>query len=172
MGKGAWQATVHGITKELDMTDRLTHTHTRISGILATDLKQKHKPTPESFIQDKLGSPYASSIFSQPSLSHSSETCPCRSFPGRLFTETEVSHKINRAWETSTKHEFDCVARLLLGKKVMTNLDRVLKRRDITVPTKDRLVKAVVFPVVMYGCESWTVRKAEHQKIDAFELWG
>ena len=60
---------------------------------------------------------------------------------------------------------------LLLGRKVMTNLDSILKSRDITLPTKVHLVKAVVFPVVMYGCESWTVKKAEHQRIDAFELW-
>ena len=59
---------------------------------------------------------------------------------------------------------------LLLGRKVMTNLDSILKNRDITLPTNLRLVKAVVFPVVMYGCESWTVKKAERQKIDAFEL--
>ena len=61
--------------------------------------------------------------------------------------------------------------RLLLGRKVMTNLDSILKSRDITLPTKVRLVKALLFPVVMYGCESWTVKKAEHQRIDAFELW-
>ena len=61
--------------------------------------------------------------------------------------------------------------RLLLGRKVMTNLDSILKSRDITLPTKVRLVKAMVFPVVMYGCESWTVKKAEPQRIDAFELW-
>ena len=60
---------------------------------------------------------------------------------------------------------------LLLGRKVMTNLDSILKSRDITLPTKVRVVKAVVFPVVMYGCESWTVKKAECQKIDSFELW-
>ena len=59
---------------------------------------------------------------------------------------------------------------LLLGRKVMTNLDSMLKSRDITLPTKVRLVKAMVFPVVTYGCESWTVKKAEHQRIDAFEL--
>ena len=59
---------------------------------------------------------------------------------------------------------------LLLGRKVVTNLDSILKSRDITLPTKVHLVKAMVFPVVMYGCESWTVKKAEHQKIDAFEL--
>ena len=59
----------------------------------------------------------------------------------------------------------------LLGRKVMTNLDSILKNRDITVSTKVRLVKAMVFPVVMYGCESWTIKKAEHQRIDAFELW-
>ena len=60
---------------------------------------------------------------------------------------------------------------LLLGRKVMINLDSILKSRDITLPTKVRLVKAMVFPVVMYGCESWTINKAEHGKIDAFELW-
>ena len=59
----------------------------------------------------------------------------------------------------------------LLGRKVRTNLDSILKSRDITLPTKFRLVKAMVFPVVMYGCESWTVKKAERQRIDAFELW-
>ena len=61
-------------------------------------------------------------------------------------------------------------SRLFLGRKVMTNLDTMLKSRDITLPTKVRLVKAVVFPVVMYGCESWTIKKAEHRRIDAFEL--
>ena len=60
---------------------------------------------------------------------------------------------------------------LLFGRKVMTNLDSILKSRDITLSTKVRLVKAMVFPVVMYGCESWTIKKAEHQRIDAFELW-
>ena len=59
---------------------------------------------------------------------------------------------------------------LLLGRKVMTNLDIILKSRDVTLPTKVHLVKAMVFPLVMYGCESWTVKKAEHQRIDAFEL--
>ena len=61
--------------------------------------------------------------------------------------------------------------RLLLGRKVMTKLDSILQSRDITLPTKFCLVKAMVFPVVMYGCESWTVKKAEHRRIDAFELW-
>ena len=60
---------------------------------------------------------------------------------------------------------------LLLGRKAMTNLDSILKGRDITLPTKVHLVKAMVFPVVMYGCESWTINKAEHQRTDAFELW-
>ena len=62
-------------------------------------------------------------------------------------------------------------SRLLLGRKVMTNLDSILKSRDITLSTKVHLVKAIVFPVVMYGCESWTTKKAEHRRIDAFELW-
>ena len=66
-------------------------------------------------------------------------------------------------------HEFK--RRLLLGRKVMTNLDSIFKSRDITLPTKVPLVKAMVFPVVLYGCESWTVKKAESRRIDAFELW-
>ena len=60
---------------------------------------------------------------------------------------------------------------LLLGRKIMTNLDSILKSRDVTLPTKVRLVKAMVFPVVMYGCENWTIKKAECQRIDAFQLW-
>ena len=75
----------------------------------------------------------------------------------KITVDGDYSHEIKR--------------RLLLGRKVMTNLDSVLKTRDITLPTKVRLVKAMVFPVVMYECESWTVKKAEHQRIDAFELW-
>ena len=74
----------------------------------------------------------------------------------KITADGDCSHEIKR--------------RLLLGRKVMTNLDRILKSTDITLPTKVRLVKAMVFPVVMYGCESWTVKKAEHRRIDAFEL--
>ena len=68
-------------------------------------------------------------------------------------------------------HSHEIKRSILLGRKVMTNLDRILKSRGITLPTKVRLVKAMVFPVVMYGCESWTMKKAERQRIDAFELW-
>ena len=75
----------------------------------------------------------------------------------RITADGDCSHEIKR--------------RLLLGRKVMTNLDTILKSRDITLPTKVRLVKAIVFPVVICGCESWTIEKAEHQRIDAFELW-
>ena len=64
-----------------------------------------------------------------------------------------------------------CASNLLFGRKVMTNLDSILKSRDITLPTKVHLVKAMVFPLVMYGCESWTVKKAERRRMDAFELW-
>ena len=78
-------------------------------------------------------------------------------FGSKITADGDCSHEIKRC--------------LLLGKKVMTNLDSILKSRDITVSTKFHLVKAMVFPVVMYGCESWTIKKAEHQKIDAFELW-
>ena len=76
---------------------------------------------------------------------------------------------------SKTTADGDCIheikGHLLLGRKVMTNLDSILKNRDITLPTKVYLVRAMVFPVVMYECESWTVKKAEHQRIDAFELW-
>ena len=75
----------------------------------------------------------------------------------KITADGDCSHEIKR--------------RLLLGRKDMTNLDSIFKSRDITLPTKVRLVKAMVFPVVMYGCESWTVKKAERQRIDAFELW-
>ena len=75
----------------------------------------------------------------------------------KITADGDYSHEVKR--------------RLLLGRKAMTNLDSMLKTRDITLPTKDHLVKAMVFPVVMYGCESWTIKKAQHWRIDAFELW-
>ena len=75
----------------------------------------------------------------------------------KITADGDCSHEIKR--------------RLLLGRKVMTNLDSTLKSRDITLPTKFHLVKAMVFPVVMYGCESWTIKKAEYRRNDAFELW-
>ena len=75
----------------------------------------------------------------------------------KITADGDCSHEIKR--------------HLLLGRKVMSNLDSIFKSRDITLPTEVRLVKAMVFPVVMYGCESWTVKKAENQRIDAFELW-
>ena len=74
----------------------------------------------------------------------------------KITSDGDCSHEIKR--------------RLLLGRKVMTNLHSLLKSRDITLPTKVHLVKAMIFPVVMYGCESWTIKKAEHRRIDAFEL--
>ena len=75
----------------------------------------------------------------------------------KITSDCDCSHKIKR--------------RLLLGRKAMTNLDSMLKSRDTTLPTKIHLVKAMVFPVIMYGCESWTIKKAERRKIDAFALW-
>ena len=75
----------------------------------------------------------------------------------KITADGDCSHEIKRP--------------LLLGTKAMTNLDSILKSRDITLPTKIRLVKAMIFPVVMYGCDSWTIKKAEHRRIDAFELW-
>ena len=78
-------------------------------------------------------------------------------------------------WGSKITADGDCnheiERRLLLGRKVMTDLDSILKSRDITLPPKVHLVKTMVFPVVVYGCESWTIKKAEHQRIDAFELW-
>ena len=86
------------------------------------------------------------------------ETVTDFSFGGsKIMADGDCSHEIKRC--------------LLLGRKVMTNLDSILKSRDITLPTKVRLVKVMVFPVVLYGCESWTTKKAEHPRIDAFELW-
>ena len=82
---------------------------------------------------------------------------------------SQIFYKMQFSLDLSSSHEIK--RRLLLGRKVMTNLDSILKSRDITLPTKVLLVKAMVFPVVMYGCESWAVKKAEHQRIDAFELW-
>ena len=76
---------------------------------------------------------------------------------------------MNKASGDDCSHEIK--RRLLIGSKVMTNLDRILKSRDITLSTKVNLVKAMIFPVVMDGCESWTIKKAEHRRIDAFELW-
>ena len=75
---------------------------------------------------------------------------------------------VAKSW-TWLSHEIK--RRLLLGRKVMTNLDSIFKSRDITLPTKIHLVKAIVFPMIMYGCESWTIKKAEHWRTDAFELW-
>ena len=74
-------------------------------------------------------------------------------------------------YKTDGNSSHEIKRRLLLGRKVTSNLDSILKSRDITLPTKGRLVKVMVFPVVMYGCESWTIKKAEHQRLDAFELW-
>ena len=81
----------------------------------------------------------------------------CIFLVSKITVDGDCSHKIKR--------------HLLLGRKVMTKLDNILKSRDVTLPAEVRLVKAMVFPVVMYGCESWIVKKTEHQRIDAFELW-
>ena len=77
---------------------------------------------------------------------------------------------MDNSYHISLLWKYSCLLYLLLGRKVMTNLDSIFKNKGITLPTKVRLVKAMVFPVVMYGCESWTVKKAEHRRIDAFEL--
>ena len=79
------------------------------------------------------------------------------SLGSKITVDGDCTHEIKR--------------RLLLGRKVMTNLESILKSKDITLPTKVRLIQAMVFPVAMYGCENWTIKNAEHQRIDAFELW-
>ena len=83
--------------------------------------------------------------------------CQTLCFGAKITADSDCSHEIKRC--------------LLLGRKVMTNLDSIFKSRDITLPKKVCLVKAMVFPVVMYGCESWTVKKAERRRIDVFEVW-
>ena len=116
-------------------------------------------------------------LFSQPKY-------PNQSFWFFLVSFAFVYHFMGNRWGNSVKLYFlaskitadgDCSHQikwcLLLGRKVMTNLDSILKSKDITLPTKVHLVKTMVFPVVMYGCESWTVKKAEHRRIDTFELW-
>ena len=99
-------------------------------------------------------------------------SCPITSW--QIDVET-VETMRDYFWGSKITADGDCsheiIRHLLLGRKAMTNLDSTLKSRDITLLTKVSLVKAMVFPVVMYGCESWTVKKAEHQKLDAFELW-
>ena len=118
MDRGAWWATVHGVTKSWTWLKRFSKT--------------------ESYGCEETVSDF---IF----------------LGSKITADGDCRHEIKR--------------RLLLGRKVMTNLDSIFKSRDITLPTKVRLVKAMVFPVVMYGCESWTVKKAECWRIDAFELW-
>jgi len=86
----------------------------------------------------------------------------------KITADGDCSHEIKGL---TYLHEIERLTRLLPGRKVMANLDSILKSRDITLPTKVHLVKAMVFPVVMYGCESWTIKKADHRKIDAFALW-
>ena len=90
---------------------------------------------------------------------------------GRRWKQCQTSVFLDSKITADGDCNHEIKRRLLLERKVMTNLDSILKSRDITLPTKVCLVKAMVFPVVMYGCESWTVKEAEHQKIDAFELW-
>ena len=96
-------------------------------------------------------------VYAALSILVSSVCMPSRGIGSKITEDGDCSHEIKRC--------------LLLERKVMTNLDSIFKSRDITLATKVHLVKAMVFPVVMYGCESWTVKKAEHRRIDAFELW-
>ena len=116
----------------------------------------KGKETPEKL--NRKGYPSFSSFCSIPGSSAlAGDNLQIIFLASKITADGDCSHEIKRC--------------LLLGRKVMTNLDSILKSTDITLPTKVHLVKAMVFPVVMYGCESWTVKKAEHQKIVAFELW-
>ena len=116
-----------------------------------------HKDSISGWIQ-KTKAAASGPITSQPIDGETMETVTDFIFLGSKITaDGDCSHEIKRC--------------LLLGRKAMTNLDSILKSRDTTLPTKVCLVKAMVFPVVMYGCENWTIKKAEHQRIDVFELW-
>ena len=120
--------------------------------------KKKNEIMPPAVTSEKMKIVASSAITSWQTDGETMETVTGFIFLGSKITaDGECSHEIKRC--------------LLLGRKARTNLDSILKSRDITLPTKVRLVKAMVFPVVMYGCESWTVKKAECQRIDAFELW-
>ena len=108
----------------------------------------------------KLNVQHATIMASSPTTSQQTDGETVRDFilgGSKITADSDCSHEIKR--------------RLILGRKVMTNVDSISKSRDITLPTKVHLVKALVFPVVMFGCESWTIKKAECQRIDAFELW-
>ena len=132
-------------------------THVAISGIISFLMKVKEGSEKVGL---KLNIQKTKNMASSPITSWEidGETVSDFTFLGSKITaDGDCSHEIKRC--------------LLLGRKVMTNLEGILKSSNITLPTKVRLVKAMVSPVVMYGCESWTVKKAEHQKIDAFELW-
>ena len=119
--------------------------------------KQQLEPDMEQWTGSKLGRECVKAVYCQ--LTHLTymQSMSCETLGFKTTADGDCSHGIKRC--------------LLLGRKGMTNLDSILKSRDIGLSIKVRLVKAMVFPVVMYGCESWTIKKAEHQKINAFELW-
>ena len=153
MDRGAWWAAVHGVAKS----------GTRLSDFTFTF----HFPL--SCIGEGNGNPLQCSCLENPRdggawwaavygvAQSRTRLKRLNSSSSKITADGDCSHEIKR--------------HLLLGRKVMTNLDSILKSRDITVPTTAHLLKAMVFPVVMYGCESWTVKKAERRRIDAFEVW-
>ena len=151
MDTGAWQATVYRIS-ELDRAE----SEEKLKSLLMK-VKESEKVSLKLSIQEtKIMA--SGPITSWEIDGETVETVSDFIFLGsKIMADGDCSHEIKRG--------------LLLGRKVMTNLDSIFKSRDITLLTKLRRVKAMVFPVVMYGCESWTVKKAERRRIDAFELW-
>ena len=152
MDRGAWWATVHSVAKShtwLKWLSMHAHIHQANTEIWI-HLSSESEP--------QTGNPSGTTEIPRTRDLYTSCLEPDFILGGSKITaDGDCSHEIK--------------TRLLLGRKVMTNLDSILKSRDIILPTKVCLVKAMVFPVVMYGCESWTVKKAEHRRIDAFELW-
>ena len=129
----------------------------QLKGLLVK-VKEENEKTGLKFNIQKMNIMASSPITSWQIDEETMETVKDYFWGGSKFTaDGDCSHEIK--------------SRLLLGRKVMTNLHSILKNRDITLPTKVHLVNAMVYPVVMYGCESWTIKKAEHRRIDAFELW-
>ena len=119
--------------------------------------KQQLEPDMEQWTGSKLGREYVKAVYCQ--LAHLTyiQSMSCETLGSKITADGDCSYGIKRC--------------LLLGRKAMTNIDSILKSRDITLLTKIRLVKAMIFPVVMYGCESWTIKKPEHRRINAFERW-
>ena len=170
-GRGAWWAAISGVAQSRTRLKRLSSSSSRYADdttlvaeseeelkSVLMKVKEESENTGLKLVIQRTKIVASDPITSWQIEEEKVETVTDLISLGSKITATgDCSHEIKR--------------RLLLGRKVMTNLDSILKSRDITLPTKVYLVRAMVFPVVVYGCESWTIKKAEHRRIDAFELW-